>query len=259
MNCEVGSVSKEWNPKEPEILTPLPSIVYLGKSSSGNSICADKIFPTSAGTASFTKHYRAAYRTFDGMDLIVYDTPGLFDTKDDLNTIKTEISLAIRMASPGPHAFLIHFKIGNKFTDEEKKTIEYIQDIFGEDAHKYCILVLTGEDNLIYDGGKIEDYLQNAESGLKRLLEQCHNRYIVINNRSQQQQIDERVRQLLKLIETMLLNNQTRYYTNEQFEKAEQELQEREKKQLEVEIQKREANEQVLGEKVIYLPYNLLR
>jgi hypothetical protein len=185
------------------------------------------------------------------MHLIVYDTPGLFDTENDLNVIKTESGLAIRMASPGPHAFLIHFKIGNRFTDEEKKTIEYIQDIFGEDAHKYCILVLTGEDNLIYDGGKIEDYLQNAESGLKRLLEQCHNRYIAINNRSQQEQIDEKVRQLLEIIETMLLNNQARYYTNEQFEKAEQELQEREKKQLEAEIQKREANEQVLREKVI--------
>jgi hypothetical protein len=184
------------------------------------------------------------------MDLVIYDTPGLFDTKDDLNVIKTEIGRAIRMASPGPHAFLIHFKIGNRFTDEEKKTIEYIQDIFGEDAHKYCILILTGEDNLSYDNETVDHYLENADPGLKRLLEQCHNRYIAINNRSQQQQIDEKLRQLLKIIETMLLNNQTRYYTNEQFEKAEQDLQEREQKQIEAEIQKREADEQALREKV---------
>jgi hypothetical protein len=48
----------------------------------------------------------------------------------------------------------------------------------------------------------------------------------------------------------MLLDNQTRYYTNQQFEKAEQDLQEREKKQIEAEIQKREADKQDLREEV---------
>jgi hypothetical protein len=57
------------------------------------------------------------------MDLIVCDTPGLFDTQHNLSVIKAQIGLAIRMASPGPHAFLIHFKIGNRFTDEEKKQL----------------------------------------------------------------------------------------------------------------------------------------
>jgi hypothetical protein len=32
--------------------------------------------------------------------------------------------------------------------------LKHIQEMFGEDAHKYCILVLTGEDNLTYDGTK---------------------------------------------------------------------------------------------------------
>jgi hypothetical protein len=44
---------------------------------------------------------------------------------------------------------------------------------------------------------KVEDYLENADLGLKRLLEQCHNRYVVINNRSQQK-FDEKVRELLR-------------------------------------------------------------
>jgi hypothetical protein len=56
----------------------------------------------------------------------IYDTPGLFDTQDGHDVIKAEIDRAIQMASPGPHAFIILFKIGNRFTDEEKKTIALI-------------------------------------------------------------------------------------------------------------------------------------
>ena len=183
---------------------------------------------------------------------MIYDTPGLFDTQDNHAAVKAEIGRAIYMASPGPHALLILFKIGNRFTDEEKKTIEKIREMFGKDAHKFCILVLTGEDNLFCDDTTVKDYLDTADSGLKQLLEQCQNRYMTINNRSSQQEIDEKLRkELLKMIETMLAENQTCYYTNEQFLKAEQELQEREKQRIETEIRKKEAEEKAWREKVI--------
>lgn len=223
-----------------------------GKSSTGNSLCANKtLFPKNAGTASFTKFCRTGYRTFEGKELIIYDTPGLFDTEHENNVFKAQISHAIQMASPGPHTFLILFKIGTRFTDEEKKTIEVIQEIFGQGADQFCILAFTGEDNLINDGDKIEDYLKNADSGLKQLLERCQNRYITINNRlMQQEEIDKTVKKLLEIIETMLVKNQVRYYTTAQFQKAEQELQEREKQRIETELQKKEAEEKALREKI---------
>jgi ATP-dependent Lon protease len=183
---------------------------------------------------------------------MIYDTPGLFDTQDGHDVIKAEIARAIQMASPGPHAFLILFKIGNRFTDEEKKTIETIQDMFGKDADQFCILLLTGEDNLIHDGKKVEDYLETANPGLKQLLEQCQNRYITINNRPlEQAEVDKKLQQLVEMIETMLAKNQVRYYTDEQFQKAEQKLQEREKQLIEAEMQKKKAEEKALHEKVL--------
>lgn len=167
-------------------------------------------------------HCRVGYRPFDGIDLMLCDTQGLFDTESDPSVVKADIKHAVDMVHPGPHAFLIHFKIGNRFTDEEQKTIEQIQDIFGQDASKYCILILTGEDNLIHNDETIEGYLKTAAPGLKRLLAQCQNRYIAFNNRAQQGEIDDKIRQLLKIIQNMLADNQTAYYSKEQLQRGAQ-------------------------------------
>ena len=107
--------------------------------------------------------------------MIVYDTLGLFNTHDGHAVVKAEISRAVQMAGPGLHAFFILFKIGNRFTNEDKKTIERIQDIIGKDADKLCILVLNGEDNFICDEMTVEDILKTADSGLKQSLEWCQN------------------------------------------------------------------------------------
>jgi hypothetical protein len=184
------------------------------------------------------------------------DTQGLCDTESDPSVVKAEIKRAVDMVHPGPHAFLIHFKIGNRFTDEEQETIEQIQDIFGQDASKYCILILTGEDNLIHNDETIEGYLETAASGLKRLLAQCQNRYIAFNNRAQQGEIDDKIRQLLKIIQNMLADNQTAYYSKEQLERAAQLLQEREQAALEAKLIENEKLRQSLYEEVLIIINN---
>jgi hypothetical protein len=79
------------------------SIVYSGKSSTGNSLCAKKVFQR--------RRFGVGYRTFGNLELCIYDTSGLFFyTGHHLNVIKSEFDLAIRMTSPGPHAFLMKMK-----------------------------------------------------------------------------------------------------------------------------------------------------
>ena len=204
-------------------------IIGLGKSSYGNSLCGFKVFPTSSSSSSCTKECRVRYRDFEGTNLIICDTPGIFDTKTDLKDIKKEIIRPLhRMVSPGPHAFLIVLSAAHRFTEEEQKTIDIISETFGSNASKFCVLIITREDDILNDDKTVEQYLQEADEPLKRLMIQCQNRYVAINNRSTQSEHDEKIRQLVNIVRTMLTENQIPYYTNEMFEQAENEFRQRE-------------------------------
>lgn len=205
------------------------TIDSLGKSAFGNTLCGAKVFQTSSSLSSCTKECRVRYRDFEGTTLLVCDTPGMFDTVIDLKDTKKEICRPLeRMVSPGPHAFLIVLKAGQRFTEEEQKTIDYINEMFGSSAAKYCILIITREEDILNDDKTIDEYLQEANEPLKRLVAQCGNRYLAINNFSSQPERDEKVRRLIKMVRNMLKENQTPYYTNEMFQQAEKEFAEQE-------------------------------
>lgn len=153
------------------------------------------------------------------------------------------------MVSPGPHAFLIVLSAG-RFTEEEQRTIEYINEMFGSDAGKYCILILTREDDILNDEKTVDQYLQEASEPLKRLVKQCRNRYLAINNRASQVERDEKVRQLIGIVRNMLRENESPYYTNEMFQQAEKEFQEKETQALNLIQAQTEARMQNLREEV---------
>ena len=184
---------------------------HLGKSSVGNSFCGAKVFQTSSASSSCTKQCLVRYREFEGTIFFICDTPGLFDTSKTLDDIKKEICRPLKgMVSPGPHAFLIVLSAAHRYTEEEQKTIEYIKEIFGSDAGKYCILIITREDDILNDEKTVDQYLQEAEEPLRRLVTQCGNRYLAINNRSSQIERDEKLRQLIRIVRNMLRENKSR-------------------------------------------------
>ncbi|CAF2954507.1 unnamed protein product, partial [Rotaria sp. Silwood2] len=194
------------------------------KSSFGNTLCGRQAFSTSSGSSSHTRRSCSADRIFDGTNIIIFDTPGLFDTHADFSVIKQKICDAVtKIASPGPHAFLIVVSAG-RFTDEEQKTVQLINDMFGKDAGKYCILIITREDDILYEGSTIKEYIERSTKPFKDLVAQCENRYLAMNNRAGKEERDDKVRTLITIVRQMLDNNQTPFYTNEMFIKAEEEL-----------------------------------
>jgi ATP-dependent Lon protease len=209
-----------------------------------------KVFSVKASSSSQTKCCRVGYRSFEDIELVVCDCIGQLDTENDFDVVRTENARAIDMARPGPHAFLINFKIGNRMTGDEMKTIEEIQDIFGKDASKYCILILTAEDQLSEDE-TFDDYLESATPDLQQLLAQCQNRYITFSEYAEQEVIDDKIRQLLKIIKRMLVDNQTKYYSKEELQRAAQALQEREEAALKAKTIEKEKEQQSLREEVL--------
>uniref|UniRef100_A0A3P8PCJ9 AIG1-type G domain-containing protein n=1 Tax=Astatotilapia calliptera TaxID=8154 RepID=A0A3P8PCJ9_ASTCA len=197
-------------------------IVLLGKTGvgktkigDGNTILGQKVFMSTPNASTATAKCQMNTGQFDGQILAVVDTPGLFDTSKTEEEVKKEISRSIPFAAPGPHVFLVVIQ-ANRFTEEEQKTVRQIQNAFGGDAARYTMALFTYGDNLEYDGVTIETFIKNP--ALSEFIRQCHGRYHVFNNRSED---PAQVSELLEKIKNMVHDNKGSCYTNEMFEKAE--------------------------------------
>ncbi|XP_065809432.1 GTPase IMAP family member 7-like [Labrus bergylta] len=210
-----------------------------GKSAAGNIILGHECFESVFSPKSVTKQCAKVYGELDGQKVSVIDTPGLFDTNTDEETTRRNISQCIAYASPGPHIFLIIIKLG-RLTEEEKKTVGEIQNIFGKSADKYSMVLFTHGDLL--SGKPIEEFLKESED-LQELVTKCNNQYHVFdNNLSDRSQ----TRELLNKIRKITEKNTGNHYTTEMFQEAERAIEEEQQRILkEKEEEMRKEREEV--------------
>ncbi|XP_072619194.1 GTPase IMAP family member 4 isoform X3 [Vulpes vulpes] len=193
-----------------------------GKSATGNSIVGEKVFHSSIAAKSVTKVCKKGSSRWHGRELIVVDTPGIFDTEvQDADTCR-EIAHCILLTSPGPHALLLVVPLG-RYTQEERKAMEKILQMFGPRARRYMILLFTRKDDL--DGMHFQDYLKDASEDIQELVDMFRDRYCVFNNRATGTEQEAQRMQLLTLVQRVVMENEGGCYTNKMFQKAEEEIQ----------------------------------
>ncbi|XP_041723193.2 GTPase IMAP family member 7-like [Coregonus clupeaformis] len=212
-----------------------------GKSSTGNTILWKDAFTAEVAFESVTAQCEKQSGVVGGRKIDVIDTPGLYDTTMSKAEMKSEIEKAFYMSVPGPHAFLLVIRLGVRFTEEERNTVKWIQENFGEEASKYTIILFTGKDQL--KGKTVEECL-NPCVALQELIQSCWGRYHCLNN----DQRDDRVQvtQLLRKIEEMVEMNGGEHYTNEMYQEVQRKLreeEERKKQEMEKERRRREEEE----------------
>ncbi|KAL1266296.1 hypothetical protein QQF64_001971 [Cirrhinus molitorella] len=190
----------------------------VGKSAVGNTILYRKVFESSPSANSVTEHCQKA-TVYNQREVHVIDTPGILDTSKSKDLIKREIVKCIQVSAPGPHVFLLVIQIG-RFTTEEQRSVQALQELFGEEASKYMIVVFTHGDSL--SGKTIEDYVKNGHAELRRVIQSCGSRYVVFDNKMKNRaQVDK----LIEKIDEMVSANGGGCFTQEMFKEAEEKIQ----------------------------------
>ncbi|XP_061195283.1 uncharacterized protein LOC133203527 [Saccostrea echinata] len=199
-----------------------------GKSETGNTLLGAKRFKSSPSSKSCTEVCQRETIVKGDIVVDVLDTPGLFDTHKPKEELQKEFLKCMVMTNPGPHAFLFILKM-NRITEQEKKTLEYLKDIFGGDHFlKYTIVVITRKDDLLqYDGvtNTEEEMNELFKSSLKKspdlyqMISQCGGRCFLISNKGKVDK-PKRVKQaneLLMMIKELVITNGKTFYSYQYF------------------------------------------
>ncbi|XP_050969685.1 GTPase IMAP family member 9-like [Labeo rohita] len=181
----------------------------VGKSATGNTILGEKMFRSEARATSSNKQCTPGTQMINGREVLVVDTPGLYDTNMPNDEVIQEITKCSTLAAPGPHVFLLILSIG-RFTEEEKSVIRQFQEHFGNDVLRYTMILFTRADDL--EDRTIEEYIREVPE-LNPVIKACEGRYHAFNNREKldRSQVD----QLMRKIDVMMERNKNSYYSYE--------------------------------------------
>ncbi|XP_062605432.1 GTPase IMAP family member 9-like isoform X2 [Saccostrea cucullata] len=194
----------------------------VGKSTTGNTILGFPAFETKISATSVTANTQFDETERFGKQLVVIDTPGLFDTNRTTTEVLIEMSKWYSLASPGIHAILLVVEIG-RVTGEEQKTVDFFLKAFGDELKKFLIVVFTHKNKLDEEHMTIDDFVRTMDktSNLKIIIDEIDERYIAIGLKGRREDRDKEVSQILSMIETMGKKNGRSYYSNNIFQRVE--------------------------------------
>ncbi|XP_058388903.1 GTPase IMAP family member 7-like [Diceros bicornis minor] len=195
-----------------------------GKSATANTILGKKVFVSKISGHAVTATCQKESREWKGRDLLVVDTPGLFDTGKNWETTCEEINKCVLFSCPGPHAIVVVLQL-RRYTEEEQKTVAMIKNLFGKEAMKHMIILFTHKDDL--EDQSLSDFIAAEDVKLRNVIQECGNRYCAFNNRADEAEKEAQVQELVELVEKMVHDNGGAHFSNAIYKDAEERLKRR--------------------------------
>ncbi|VDI53152.1 Hypothetical predicted protein, partial [Mytilus galloprovincialis] len=223
-----------------------------GKSETGNTILGKKAFSTFS-EISVTKNCLVAGAVRGDKYIVLVDTPGFFDTTLPVDVTKKEIAKCVALSSPGIHCFLVVIDASRRFAKEETDTVNHILQMFGDDSHRYLIVLFTKIDQLKEDMSEEEaflKYLNDIPEDLEKFLQMCENRCIWFNNRAAAELKEAQVENLLKMIGKIISKNEGNYIRSTIYEQTERKIKEAIEQAREMAIIKEREEREILFQKI---------
>uniref|UniRef100_A0A3B4FRK1 AIG1-type G domain-containing protein n=1 Tax=Pundamilia nyererei TaxID=303518 RepID=A0A3B4FRK1_9CICH len=173
----------------------------VGKSATGNTLLHKEVFASSQNEQCQMQDGEVS-----GRRVTVIDTPGWWQNSSCC-TDETDKEIARGFSlSPhlfGPHAFLLVIDADASFNATHLDAVTSHVELLGDGVWRHTIIVFTRGDWL--ETNSIEQYIEGEGEALQSLVEQCGNRYHVVDNKnaSDGTQISEL---LEKITETVAAN-----------------------------------------------------
>ncbi|KAK9978706.1 hypothetical protein ABG768_020445 [Culter alburnus] len=152
-----------------------------GKSASGNTILGRQAFISEKSSKSVTQNITVQTGTVGDIPVNVYDTPGLFYSDMREQEIQQIYEKVLQKCESGHCLFLLVIK-ADRFTEEERKTVEKIKKLLGEKRLKKTWILFTGGDELEEENMTIKKFIDD-NGALKKLVRKFDRRYHVFNNK----------------------------------------------------------------------------
>ncbi|XP_058391216.1 GTPase IMAP family member 8 [Diceros bicornis minor] len=181
-----------------------------GKSATGNTILGKAVFKSKLSEQMVTKMCQEEKGATREGEVVVIDTPNLFSSVACASDRHRNIERCLELSAPSLHVLLLVIPIGY-YKPEDKETIEGIWKVFGAEAKRHIIIVFTRKDELGDDS--LQDYIEDDDS-LRKLVQDCGDRYCAFNNKASEGERDTQVRELLCKVKRLVDENPRLYCVN---------------------------------------------